>query len=106
MNQKGQKKSGKYWKIQQQQKKQKSKKINIQTQKKIIQNGQKNQKFQQISKNLYKNKTKMAEQMLSYKFSNIRRTEFDQSSPVQTVAESWVGPLSMTEDGGWGNPWV
>ena len=32
-------------------------------------------------------------------FSNIRRPQFDQSSPVQPVSESRGGTLSVTEDG-------
>ena len=38
--------------------------------------------------------------MLSSQFSNIRRTGFDQSSPVQPVSESRGGTLSVTDGGG------
>ena len=37
--------------------------------------------------------------MLSSHFSNIRRTQFDQSSPVQPVSESRGGTLSVTKNG-------
>ena len=37
--------------------------------------------------------------MLPSKFSNIRRTRFDQSSPVQPVSESRGGPLNVTDGG-------
>ena len=40
--------------------------------------------------------------MLFSQLSNIRRTRFDQSSPVQPVSESRGGPLSMTEEDGGG----
>ena len=36
--------------------------------------------------------------MLSSKFSNIRNLAFDQSSPVQPVAELGGGPLSLTNE--------
>ena len=43
---------------------------------------------------------KTAKKMLASYFSNIRRTRFDQSSPVQFVSESRAGSLSVREDGG------
>ena len=36
--------------------------------------------------------------MLSILFSNIRRTRFDQSSPVHPVSESMGGTLSVTDE--------
>ena len=38
------------------------------------------------------------EKMLSYKFSNIRRTRFDQSSPVQLVSDPRGGSTNLAED--------
>ena len=43
---------------------------------------------------------KKKNKMLSSQFSNIRRTQFDQSSPVHPVSESRGGPLSVTEEDG------
>ena len=37
--------------------------------------------------------------MLSSQFSNIRRTGFDESSPVQPISEYRGGTLSVTDDG-------
>ena len=42
----------------------------------------------------------MSKKMPSSKFSNIRRTRFDQSSPVQPVSKSRGGNLSVTDGGG------
>ena len=40
---------------------------------------------------------KKRKKMLSSKFSHIRRTQFNQTSPVQPVSESRGGSLSVTE---------
>ena len=50
-----------------------------------------------IQKN-HKKIKKLSKMVRKSSFSNIRRTQFDQSSPVQPVAESWGGTLSMTEE--------
>ena len=36
--------------------------------------------------------------MLSYQFYNIRRTQFDLSSPVQPISDFRGGPLSITQE--------
>ena len=36
--------------------------------------------------------------MLSYQFYNIRRTQFDLSSPVQPISDFRGGPLSVTQE--------
>ena len=43
-------------------------------------------------------KKKKKKKMLSSQFSNIRRTGFDQSSPVNPVSEYRGGPLSVTHE--------
>ena len=42
----------------------------------------------------------LEKKMLSFEFSNIKRTRFDQSSPVHPVSESREGTLSVTVNGG------
>ena len=66
--------------------------------KKIIEKSKSLKKSQEITLKKKWGK-KISQKKLPSWFSSIRRTRFDQSSPVKTVSESLGGPLGMTEDG-------